>query len=80
VTCQELVELVTDYFDGALDEARRDQFEAHLNVCPGCERYVEQLRVTLRLTRDLTGLERKPEVASLLEAFGDWHPAGGPTS
>jgi anti-sigma factor RsiW len=76
VTCQELVELVTDYFDGALDEAQRDQFEAHLNVCPGCDRYVEQMRVTLRLAHDLKALEQRPEVASLLDAFRAWHPAG----
>jgi anti-sigma factor RsiW len=80
VTCQELVELVTDYLDGALDDARRDQFEAHLNGCPACEQYVEQLRVTLRLAHDLAALERRPEVAALLDAFRDWHPAAGPTS
>jgi len=80
VTCQELVELVTDYFDGALDEARRDQFEDHLNFCPGCKQYVEQLRVTLRLAQDLAAVERTPEVAALLDAFRDWHPAGGQAS
>jgi anti-sigma factor RsiW len=80
VTCQELVELVTDYFDGALDEAQRDQFEAHVDVCPDCEQYVEQMRVTLLLAHDLKALERRPEVASLLDAFRDWHPAGGSTS
>jgi anti-sigma factor RsiW len=79
VTCQELVELVTDYFDGALDETDRDRFEAHLNVCPGCMHYVEQLRVTLRLAHDITALEQRPEVTSLLNAFRDWHPADGAT-
>jgi anti-sigma factor RsiW len=43
------VELVTDYLDGALDEARRDRFEAHLEECPDCARYLEQMRLTLRL-------------------------------
>ena len=78
MTCQELVELVTDYFDGALDEARRDQLEAHMNVCPDCRRYVEQLRVTLRLAHDLNAIERAPGVARLLDAFRDWHSAGRP--
>ncbi|WP_028062788.1 anti-sigma factor family protein [Solirubrobacter soli] len=73
MTCQELVELVTDYFDGSLDDADRERFEAHLAVCPGCEHYVAQMRVTLRLANDVAALERRPEVASLLDAFHDWH-------
>ena len=80
MTCQELVELVTDYFDGALDEALRDRFEAHLNVCPDCKQYVAQMRVTLQLAQDLTVLEQRPEVGILLDAFRDWHRAGGSTS
>jgi anti-sigma factor RsiW len=72
MTCRELVELVTDYFDGTLDEAARDRFEAHVNVCPGCEHYVDQMRLTLRLAHDITALEDRPEVASLLNAFHDW--------
>jgi anti-sigma factor RsiW len=75
MTCQELVELVTDYFDGALDEAARDRFEAHLDGCPDCEHYVEQMRVTLRLARDVESLQCRPEVISLLSAFRHWHPA-----
>jgi anti-sigma factor RsiW len=75
MTCQQLVELVTDYFDGTLDESARLRFETHLTVCPGCEHYVEQMRVTLRLAHDITALEQRPEVASLLDAFRDWHLA-----
>lgn len=73
MTCQQLVELVTDYFDDALDAAHRHRFEAHLNVCPGCTHYIEQMRVALSLAHDLTTLEQRPEVASLLEAFRHWH-------
>jgi anti-sigma factor RsiW len=53
VTCQELVELVTDYLDGAFDEIERDRFEAHVGVCPDCEHYVEQMRLTVHLAQDL---------------------------
>jgi anti-sigma factor RsiW len=75
MTCQELVELVTDYFDGALDEATRAEFDAHLALCPGCVTYLEQMRATIRLARDVKTLERRPEVAGLLEAFRHWHDA-----
>ena len=37
--CNELVELVTDYLDGALDPAVRARFDAHLGECDGCENY-----------------------------------------
>jgi anti-sigma factor RsiW len=35
--CRELVELVTDYLEGALAPAERARFEAHVADCPGCE-------------------------------------------
>jgi anti-sigma factor RsiW len=72
LTCQELVELVTDYFEDALSPAERDRFDAHLSVCPGCEHYLEQMRITMRLVRDSSELDGRPEVASLLEMFRDY--------
>jgi anti-sigma factor RsiW len=73
MTCQELVELITDYFEGALDAGERDRFEAHLTVCPGCESYLEQMRATLHLAGDAAALEQQPEVIGLLDAFRHWH-------
>jgi anti-sigma factor RsiW len=72
LTCQQLVELVTDYFEDALTPAERDRFDAHLAVCPGCEHYLEQMRITMRLVHDADGLEERPEVAALLEMFRDY--------
>jgi anti-sigma factor RsiW len=40
---------VTEYLDGALDASTRARLEAHLAACGGCERYLEQLRQTVRL-------------------------------
>jgi anti-sigma factor RsiW len=71
LTCQQLVELVTDYFDGALSPAERDRFDAHLTVCPGCEYYLEQMRVTMRVVRT-SELEQRPEVAELLDMFREY--------
>jgi anti-sigma factor RsiW len=72
LTCQQLVELVTDYFDGALSPAERDRFDAHLKVCPGCEYYLEQMRVTMRLVRTSEELEDRREVAELLDMFREY--------
>ncbi len=72
MTCQQLVELVTDYFEGALTPAERDRFDAHLKVCPGCEHYIEQMRITMRLVQDASELDGRPEVAELLDMFRDF--------
>ncbi len=73
LSCQELVELVTDYLEGALDDRHRRAFEDHLAACDGCTAYVEQLRVTIRITGTLTPDDLTPEAESaLLQAFRDW--------
>jgi hypothetical protein len=72
LTCQQLVELVTDYFEDALDPAERDRFDAHVRVCPGCDQYLEQMRITMRLVRDADRPDERPEVTALLELFRDY--------
>lgn len=72
--CIELVELVNDYLDGVLPAAERDRFDAHLEVCPGCRNYVDQMRTTIALTGRLRVDDLSPEVAAeLVGAFRNWH-------
>jgi anti-sigma factor RsiW len=73
LSCRELVELVTEYLEGALAPDERERFEAHVAGCPGCEAHLEQVRTTIALTRASAELEQRPEVSALLEAFRDWH-------
>ena len=54
LACQELVEIITDYLEGTLPERDRMRFDAHLMTCPGCREYVEEMRITLRLTGRVT--------------------------
>jgi anti-sigma factor RsiW len=73
LSCRELVELVTDYLEGALDVADRRRFEQLIAGCGGCTRYLEQLGQTIRLTGTLTPDDLSPQVESaLLEAFRGW--------
>jgi hypothetical protein len=73
LSCQELVELVTDYLEGALDERHLRAFERHLTGCDGCTQYLEQFRMTIRLTGTLTLDDLTPEAESaLLQAFQGW--------
>ena len=73
ITCRELVELVTDYVEGALSPAVVERFEAHLVICEGCSTHVEQMRETIRLTGALREEDLEQEVADrLLAAFKGW--------
>ncbi len=74
LTCQELVELVTDYSEGVLPAADRARFEAHLNACDGCTAYVEQLARTLQVAGSLAAADvSETAEAALLAAFRAWH-------
>ena len=75
LTCQELVELVTDYFEGALPVAERARFDAHVADCEGCRLYLDQVRTTIRLVQSSDELAGRPEVGELLNAFRDWKRA-----
>lgn len=73
LTCAELVELVTEYFEGTLSPAERRRFDEHLGLCPGCVNYVEQMRGTVALVGKLCEEDFAPEARDrLLLAFRDW--------
>ena len=47
LTCQELVEIVSEYLEGAMPEPERERFDTHLEDCEGCRRYLDQMRTTI---------------------------------
>jgi len=53
VTCQQFVELVTEYFEGALEPRTLSQVEEHLVMCDWCVTYVEQMQATIAALREL---------------------------
>ena len=68
--CNELVELVTAYLDGALDAETRARFDAHLHECDGCENYLQQFRRTVRAVGKIRDDELDPAFRQrLLDAF-----------
>jgi anti-sigma factor RsiW len=73
LTCQELVELVTDYLEDALPAAARTRFDDHIARCTGCTRYLEQMRLTIstlgRLREDDLSTSARDD---LLAAFRTW--------
>ena len=73
LTCQELVELVTEYFEGTLTPEQRAAFEAHANGCTGCRTHLEQMRRTIQLTGKLSEDQVVPPARDeLLRAFRQW--------
>jgi anti-sigma factor RsiW len=70
VSCQEVVELVTDYLEGRMGAADRLRVERHLELCDGCTEYVEQMRATIRLTGSLRPEDLDPDMRErLLDVF-----------
>jgi anti-sigma factor RsiW len=73
MTCQELVETITDYLEGTLEAEDRRRFERHLHVCPDCREYLAQMRTTVRLTGTLRSDDLSPAFRKrLLDAFRGW--------
>ena len=71
--CDHVVELVTDFLEGALDPADERDLVEHLNGCDGCSDYVEQYRQAVRTLGELPADHAStltPEArAALLEVF-----------
>ena len=73
MSCKELVELMTDYLEGALTAADRMRFEAHLAECPWCVEYVAQIERTITAVgASWRNVESDAGMAELLELFRDW--------
>ncbi|MCU1493668.1 MAG: anti-sigma factor [Acidimicrobiaceae bacterium] len=73
LACQQAVELVTDYLEGALSRRDRRRFEAHLRGCPNCPAYLEQIRTTIQLAGAIEPDDLTPEArADLIGLYRRW--------
>jgi anti-sigma factor (TIGR02949 family) len=74
LTCQELVEAITEYLEGAMGTEDRRRFNAHLAECPHCVHYLEQMRSTVAALGRVPPESMAPELRDrLLDAFRGWH-------
>lgn len=72
LVCQEFVELVTDYLDGALSRRDHRRMEKHLKACDGCDEYLRSIRATVRSLGEMPPEPADEHVkAHLLAAFRD---------
>jgi predicted anti-sigma-YlaC factor YlaD len=68
--CRGVVEVITDYLEGALSPSDTMLIDQHLDSCDGCRRYLQQMRITI----DTVGRLREDDVPAemrqrLLTAF-----------
>lgn len=76
LTCDELVELVTDYFERALSPADSTRFEEHLMTCPSCQAHLDQMRGTIETVGRLSTDAIAPDAErDLLDTFRNWKRA-----
>ena len=82
LVCQQAVELVSGYLEGALSRTDRRRYEAHLAGCPHCTEYLAQMRKTIELTGALTPDDLTPQMQDeFITLYRQWRqdqPGNGP--
>ena len=74
IVCQQAIELLTEYLEGSLSRRQRRRLEGHLRACANCSNYLEQIRITIRLTGAIAPEELTPTaVDDLSELYRRWH-------
>ena len=75
LVCQQAVELMSDYLEGALSPGDTARLEIHLADCPHCTEYLAQMQRTIEITGSLPLDESVPGemINALQRAFEDFH-------
>jgi len=78
LVCQQAVELVTDYLEGALSQGQRRRFEAHLARCPNCPEYLAQMRALIMLAGNITPDDLTPHARrQFIRLYRQWQADEG---
>jgi len=73
IVCQQAVELVTAYLEGALSRRERRRFEFHLRACPNCSVYLEQIKMTIELSGAIEPEDLSPKARQdLTDLYRRW--------
>ena len=73
ITCQQLVELVTDYLEDRLSVEERLLFEEHLAFCTWCVTYLDQMRQTIQVAGTLREDDLDPHARdAMLKVFKEF--------
>jgi anti-sigma factor RsiW len=73
VVCREVLDLVTAYLEDALTVDARARLDHHLERCPVCRTYLEQIKATSRIVGQITPDDMSPAMLdALIGLFRDW--------
>ena len=67
-TCEDVVAVLQDYFDGNLDPNVAAAIELHFRDCPDCQAFSKTYKETIRLTGELVADDIPDEVRSRVRA------------
>ncbi|MDT7044241.1 anti-sigma factor family protein [Candidatus Nitronereus thalassa] len=72
-SCQDLVNLMTDFLEGSLSFSERLRFQIHLGFCRGCRAYLSQMKTTIRTLGQLPAEPIPDDIREeLLKRFRTW--------
>lgn len=74
--CRTLVQMVTDWLEGEVEEPTLSELELHVATCSGCLAYIDQVRAMMVAMSQLDGLDTNAPTnddsrARLIEMFRD---------
>jgi anti-sigma factor (TIGR02949 family) len=67
--CREIMDLLAEYLEGALDPATARSLRAHLEGCAPCIAFVNTYKGTVRAARQLKESDIPPELKDRLLSF-----------
>jgi hypothetical protein len=76
MTCRQVVELATDYFEASLPVAAHERFAAHVAHCRGCQAYLRQIRITVDVVHAVAA-PGPVDARGLLGDFRRWRDTCG---
>lgn len=68
-TCQDCIDLLLDYVDGALPGELKSRLEEHLEGCQPCEDFLKTYSVTMPVCRKAMARQMPESVATKLHQF-----------
>jgi anti-sigma factor (TIGR02949 family) len=66
LNCEDVIHELSDFIDGELDAASRQELESHLQECSDCKLVVDQTKKTIEIFCDSEPVELPSEVRDRL--------------
>jgi anti-sigma factor RsiW len=67
LTCQQLIEFLSEYVEGRLPLTQRAAFELHLALCRNCRSYLHNFKTSIAVSKQALAGSAEPVAASVPE-------------